>query len=150
MENIKTMPTKKITESELRSIIKENVEKVLSESELSEGFMDYLKGSGKNIGGKLNNGYNKAKNAIVNAYDNASNFVKDAHQAGMQASRKADITKGVEKYITMLYQNGGLSQGVYNNVMNAIKKYDGTVKSPRIARPKKKTVPPQNQQPPQQ
>lgn len=153
----------RLTEEDLHNIISESVKRYLNEAEfdgeMDEGLWNYMKGftqkprqaaansikRGANaVGSAIKNGANAVGSAMKNGANNIGTAFKNAHQQGMAAhqqgvmdNRKKEISKGVKKYVTMLYQNGGLSQGIYNNVMAAVDKYDGSVKDPRVARQRK-------------
>lgn len=127
----------KLTESELRNIIREAVEEELNEMNLEEGFMDFFKGAGKKIGGDIKKGTQNAWNAgkekaqqiggaIKQGAQNVANSVKDyaadVKAAGQQASNVADAQTAM-KTIQKLVQKGILGQNIANMVIGNLRKY---------------------------
>ena len=127
----------KLTESQLRNMIREAVEQELNEMDMEEGFMDFIKGAGKKIGGDIKQGAQNAWNAgkqaaqkvggaikqgAQNAANAVSNYAADVKAAGQKASNVADAQTAI-KTIQDLVQKGILGQNIANMVVGNLKKY---------------------------
>ena len=127
----------RLSESQLRNMIKEAVEQEMNQMELEEGFMDFIKGAGKKIGGDIKQGTQNAWNAGKQGAQKVGNAVKqgaqkvgkavsdyaaDVKSAGQQASNVADAQTAI-KTIQGLVQKGILGQNIANMVVGNLKKY---------------------------
>lgn len=127
----------KLTESELRNIIREAVEQELNEMDMEEGLWDFAKGAAKKIGGDIKQGAQNAWNAgkekaqqfggaikqgAQKAANAVSNYAQDVKAAGQQASNVADAQTAI-KTIENLVQKGILGQNIANMVIGNLKKY---------------------------
>lgn len=127
----------KLTESELRNIIREAVEQELNEMDMEEGLWDSAKGAAKKIGGDIKQGAQNAWNAgkekaqqfggaikqgAQKAANAVSNYAQDVKAAGQQASNVADAQTAI-KTIENLVQKGILGQNIANMVIGNLKKY---------------------------
>lgn len=99
------MKTIKLTESEL----KERITKTVNEALQDEGFMDFLKGAGKNVGSDIANGakaaWNKGKQAAANTAQNVKNYADKVKTAGQMSSMNADNQK-IAQQLQQWYQKG--------------------------------------------
>lgn len=122
----------RLTESELRHIIREAVEE-----ELDEAFWDGIKGGTKKVwndvkAGAQNMGQRVQQSAqnmgqrvqqgVQNAVQGVNNYMQDVKAAGQQASNVADAQTAI-KTIQGLVQKGILGQNIANMVVGNLQKY---------------------------
>ena len=88
----------KLTESQLRNIINEEITTMVEEGELDEGFLDALKGAAGKVGKDIGAAAKKAT-------DRAVKYGKEVVRSGQLASLAADLEKSVghvEKLVARL------------------------------------------------
>lgn len=98
--------TIRLTEEDLKNIVKESVNRIMEEAEMDEGFWDAMKGAGKKVGGNIKRGtsnlagkagsaVNNAGNAIRKGASNLANRANNAMtNAGNAMRRGAENVKG--------------------------------------------------------
>jgi hypothetical protein len=130
-----TKTTYKITESDLKNMIKEALNESIASGEIDEGFFDYLKGMGKAAGNKMGSAgrqmgnsiknaatavgdkIGKAGNAVVGAAKQAGDKIQktaqDIHTAGKKASMTGDQQKVANQLVAWY------NKGVFGNSRQA-------------------------------
>ena len=100
--------TIKLTESDLKNIIKESVNSIIENEELlDEGFLDNLNFLGRSGANAAKNIYNKTKEVvnkdnIRNKYNQAKNTVNDYRNQMNQYSQNKDMARTSAKYQKMV------------------------------------------------
>lgn len=122
----------KLTEDELKQIISESVEQIVSEgaSDFARGIFNKLRGDASSAGRKMTNklqdvgrsAYNKIHDAGVNAYGKANKYYNDVKKAGELESNKADARRAINVIIG-LNRKGILGQNITNMVVGNLKRY---------------------------
>lgn len=113
----------KLSEEELKEIIKESVKNILSENEelLDEAFLDKLSFLGKSAANKTKDGLNQVKNNVTNKYNQTKNAINNYRDQMNQYSQNQDNLKSNTKYqkMTMKLANDiqeFLNMNIFKNV----------------------------------
>lgn len=113
----------KLSEEELKEIIKESVKNILSENEelLDEAFLDKLSFLRKSAANKTKNGLNQVKNNVTNKYNQTKNAINNYRDQMNQYSQNQDNLKSNTKYqkMTMKLANDVqefLNMDIFKNV----------------------------------
>ena len=93
----------KITKSQLKKIIQEELAQAVQEGEIDEGFFDALKAGAGKVAGDVKQKVGQAASAVGGAAKAAGQYGKDVVSAGQAASKAADI-KNITAQIAALQQ----------------------------------------------
>lgn len=105
--------TIKLTEKELHNLIKESVNRILTENQEDEGAWGKLKGGVKGIGNAVRGEFNKVKNGIMNnglnneyqgqnmnsRMQSAKNYIQNSAQVGDRKQEYERFIKQLDGYI---------------------------------------------------
>ena len=107
----------KLTEEDLRHIIRESVERVIRENQEEEGLWGRIKGGVQGVGNAIRGEFNKAKNGVMNTglnneYQGQSvkNRFNSAKNYISQSAKTGDRKQEFERFIKQL--NGYIEQGI--------------------------------------
>ena len=93
----------KITKSQLKKIIQEELAQAVQEGEIDEGFFDALKAGAGKVAGDIGQKVGQAASAVGGAAKAAGQYGKNVVAAGQAASKAADI-KNITAQIAALQQ----------------------------------------------
>lgn len=138
-----TKTTYRITESDLKNMIREALNESIASGEIDEGFFDYLKGMGKAAGGKMNaagrqmgqsmrntaasvgDKIGKAGNAMASAAKQAGDRIQKTAQDIHTAGKKASMTGDQQKIANQLV--AWFKDGVFGNSRQAKAQISGLI-----------------------